>query len=179
MRRLVLLVLVGAALIALLKMFDTALPSQVSDLLGTGEADRDRDRDRVTVVRVTDGDTLGVRLPDGSEENVRILGIDTPEVREPVECGGGEASERMLALVPVGTTVVLVSDPTQGDRDRYDRLLRYVVRSGDDVGLAQLTSGHARVFIFRDDPFERAETYQRAERRASQDDRGSWSRCWR
>lgn len=176
MRRLVLLVLVGAVLIALLKMFDTTvLPSQVSDLLGTGEADRDR----VTVVRVTDGDTLRVRLPDGSEENVRILGIDTPEVREPVECGGEEASERMLALVPVGTTVVLVSDPTQGDRDRYDRLLRYVVRSGDDVGLAQLTSGHARVFIFRDDPFERAETYQRAERRASQDDRGSWSRCWR
>ena len=176
MRRVVLLVLVGAVLIALLKMFDTtALPSQVSDLLGTGEADRDR----VTVVRVTDGDTLRVRMPDGSEENVRILGIDTPEVREPVECGGEEASESMLALVPVGTTVVLVSDPTQGDRDRYDRLLRYVMRSGDDVGLAQLTSGHARVFIFRDDPFERTQPYLRAEARADRLDRGSWSRCWR
>jgi endonuclease YncB( thermonuclease family) len=176
MRRLALLVLLGAVLVALPKVLGTtALPPEVSDLLGTGKVERDRAR----VVRVSDGDTLKVRMPDGSEEYVRVLGIDTPEVHEAVECGGPEASAAMRALAPVGSTVVLVRDPTQGDRDRYDRLLRYVLRSGDDVGLAQLRSGLARVFVFRDHPLQRAEAYQRAARRAQEEGRGSWAECWR
>lgn len=175
MRRLALLVLVAAVLLALPRMMDTALPSQVTDLLGTDQADRDH----AVVVRVTDGDTLRVRMPSGREESVRVLGIDTPEVHPQVECGGGEATAAMATLAPVGSKVVLVSDPTQGDRDRYDRLLRYVAQSGDDVGLAQLTSGHARVFVFHDDPFQRNQAYQRAERRAQKGGRGSWAGCWR
>lgn len=176
MRRLALLVLAAAVLLALPRMVDTTvLPSQVTDLLGTGKAERDR----AVVLRVTDGDTLRVRLVNGSEESVRILGIDTPEVHPQVECGGQEATAAMMTLAAVGSKVVLVSDPSQGDRDRYDRLLRYVTRSGDDVGLAQVTSGRARVFVFQDDPFERNRAYQRAERGARKDGRGSWPRCWR
>lgn len=176
MRRLVLLVIVGVTLVAGLRSFDaTVLPSQVSDLLGMDQGTRDR----AVVVRVTDGDTLKVRMPNGREQSVRILGIDTPEVYPRAECGGREATTALAALAPVGSKVVLVSDPTQDNRDRYDRLLRYVSRSGDDIGLAQLTSGHARVFIFRDDPLQRARLYQRAERRAERDGRGSWSTCWR
>jgi len=176
MRRLALLVLVAAVLLALPRMVDTsALPTQVTDLLGTTEGERTR----AVVVRVTDGDTLKVRLANGNEKDVRILGIDTPEVYPRLECGGQEATVAMAALAPVGSTVVLVSDPTQGNRDRYGRLLRYVHRSGDDVGIAQLTSGLARVFIFRDDPLERAAAYRKAERRARTDGRGSWAGCWR
>lgn len=176
MRRLALLVLVAAVLLAVPRMLDTsALPTQVTDLLGTDPAERDR----AVVVRVTDGDTLRVRLANGNEKDVRILGIDTPEVYPQLECGGKEATAAMAALAPVGSKVVLVSDLTQGDRDRYGRLLRYVHRSSDDVGLAQLTSGLARVFILRDDPLQRAGAYRRAERRARTDDRGSWAGCWR
>ena len=175
MRRLALLLLVAAVLLALPRVVDLpSLPSQVTDLIGTPEAERDR----AVVVRVTDGDTLRVRLPNGREESVRVLGIDTPEVHPDVECGGTEATEAMTGLAPVGSTVVLLSDPSQGDRDRFDRLLRYVQRSGDDVGLAQLTSGRARTFIFRDDPIERAGTYRDAERTARGAGRGSWERCW-
>lgn len=135
--------------------------------------------DRARVVRVTDGDTLKVRLADGREEYVRILGIDTPEVHGRTECGGAAASRRMKRLAPVGARVALVGDPTQADRDRYDRLLRYVQRRGKDVGRAQVTAGLAQVFVYRNDPFERVGAYQRAERRADRQDRGSWSRCWR
>ena len=177
MRRLALLVLLAAVLVALPKLLTTtALPPQVGDLLDAGGG---AERDRASVVRVTDGDTLRVRLADGSEEYVRVLGIDTPEVYPQLECGGQEATVAMAALAPVGSTVVLVSDPTQDNRDRYSRLLRYMHRSDDDVGSAQLTSGLARVFIFRDDPLQRAGAYRKAERRARTDDRGSWSRCWR
>ncbi|SFB37649.1 micrococcal nuclease [Nocardioides alpinus] len=175
MRRLALLVLVAAVLLAVPKVVDlNALPAQVSDLIGAPEADRTR----AVVVRVTDGDTLKVRLANGSEKDVRILGIDTPEVYPEMQCGGQEATAALATLTPVGSRIVLVSDPTQGNRDRYGRLLRYVHRSGDDVGLAQLTSGRARVFIFNDDPLQRAEAYRKAERGARKADRGSWAACW-
>ncbi|WP_210503967.1 thermonuclease family protein [Nocardioides xinjiangensis] len=136
-------------------------------------------REHVRVVRVTDGDTLVVRLPDGSEEYVRILGIDTPEVHGRRECGGTEASRSMRGLAPVGSRVLLLSDPSQADRDRYGRLLRYVHRSGTDVGRAQVLRGRAQVYVHRDDPFRRTASYRRAERRAMARERGLWGRCWR
>lgn len=136
-------------------------------------------RDRVVVVRVSDGDTLRVLMPDGTEEYVRLLGIDTPEVYPRRECGGREATRAMGRLAPEGSSVVIVSDPSQGDRDRYGRLLRYVQRSGKDVGRAQVASGRAQVYVYRNDPFHRVGAYQRAQRRAEQADRGSWARCWR
>lgn len=176
MRRLALLVLAAALIVALPKMVGgIALPTEVADLIGVEQAERTR----AVVVRVTDGDTLKVRLPNGSEKDVRVLGIDTPEVYPEQECGGSEATTAMAGLAPVGSKVVLVSDPTQDNRDRYGRLLRYVQRAGDDVGLAQLRSGHARTFIFRDDPVDRAEDYRAAERRAREAARGSWEQCWR
>ncbi len=176
MRRLALLLLTAAVLLALPRMVGTAgLPARVTDLLGAEQAQRDR----AVVVRVTDGDTIEVRLPNGSEKDVRILGIDTPEVYPQLECGGQEATAAMARLAPVGSKDVHVSDPTQGNRDRYGRLLRYVHSSGDDLGLAQLRSGRAQVFIFRDDPLQRAGDYRAAERRARNADRGSWAACWR
>ncbi len=35
--------------------------------------------DTVTVTRVIDGDTIDVRFADGSEDRVRLVGIDCPE----------------------------------------------------------------------------------------------------
>ena len=174
MHRLVLL------LLALLAPSLLVVPSATSvvDPEGSGSSGPTR-RDRVVVDRVSDGDTLRVLMPDGTEEYVRLLGIDTPEVYPRPECGGPQASRAMRRLAPVGSRVVIVSDPSQGDRDRYGRLLRYVQRSGRDVGKAQVTSGMAQVYVYRRDPFERVGAYERAERRAMRAGRGSWGRCWR
>ncbi|NYE38562.1 endonuclease YncB(thermonuclease family) [Nocardioides cavernae] len=156
----------------------TSTPTPGVDPDGSGSSGPER-RDRARVVRVTDGDTLKVQMADGTEEYVRIIGIDTPEVHGRRECGGGQASRTMGRLAPVGSRVLLVSDPTQADRDRYGRLLRYVHRSGKDVGRAQVALGRARVYVYRADPFRRTAPYQRAERRASAQQRGSWGTCWR
>lgn len=134
-------------------------------------------RNRGTVVKVTDGDTLKVRIHGVGIRDVRIIGIDTPEVYGGVECGGRRASRRMNALAPVGSTVSLISDPSQDDRDRYGRLLRYVERKGKDVGRAQVNLGEARVYVF-DRPFRRTSDYKRVQRDARRDDRGSWRHCW-
>jgi micrococcal nuclease len=76
------------------------------------------------VVAVIDGDTIIVTL-NGQDETVRYIGIDTPEPRREgaPECGSREATLFNRSLVE-GETVRLVADTE--DRDRYDRLLRYV-----------------------------------------------------
>lgn len=129
------------------------------------------------VVKVTDGDTLKVRIRGIGIRDIRIIGIDTPEVYGGVQCGGREASQRMEKLAPVGSTVTLISDPSQDDRDRYGRLLRYVERQGKDVGRAQVNLGQAKVYVF-DRPFRRTSGYQRVQRDARRHGRGSWRKCW-
>ncbi|HXH79436.1 thermonuclease family protein [Nocardioides sp.] len=130
------------------------------------------------VVRVTDGDTLSVRIAGVGVRSVRILGIDTPEVYGGAECGGDTASAQMGRLAPVGSRVRLQSDPSQADRDRYGRWLRYVSRHDLDVGRAQISRGFARTYVYRNDPFLRTSSYQRAERAARRQLRGSWDLCW-
>ncbi|MFV2062169.1 MAG: thermonuclease family protein [Chloroflexota bacterium] len=78
------------------------------------------------VIDVTDGDTIKVERADGSVERVRYIGIDTPETvhpDEPVEPWGPEAAAANQRLV-ADQLVVLERDVS--DRDRFDRLLRYV-----------------------------------------------------
>jgi endonuclease YncB( thermonuclease family) len=85
------------------------------------------------VTRVVDGDTLEL----GSGETVRLVGIDTPEVGE---CGYDRATAALARLVS-GEQVRLVR--SDGDRDHYGRLLRYVDLGGTDAGLRQIRNGLA------------------------------------
>ena len=93
------------------------------------------------VVSVTDGDTLVVSQ-GGTEERVRLLGIDTPEVDD---CGYAEATAAMAALVEGAEVTLVVGN--SNDRDQYGRLLRYVEvgvpGEAVDVGLRLLESGLA------------------------------------
>jgi endonuclease YncB( thermonuclease family) len=130
------------------------------------------------VVKVVDGDTLKVRVDGVGIRSVRLIGIDTPETYGRAECGGRKASRRMRELAPVGSRVVLVSDPSQADRDRYGRLLRYVERRGKDVGRAQVNLGQAHVYVYGGTPFRRTADYRRVQRDARDMSRGLWSGCW-
>ena len=91
-----------------------------------------------TVTIVYDGDTL-VAQRGGVEETVRFIGIDTPEIDD---CGYSEARSALNDRVR-GSVVTLVPG-ADTNRDRYDRLLRYVEIDGEDVGLALIESGLAR-----------------------------------
>nr|WP_241728583.1 thermonuclease family protein [Nocardioides zeae] len=131
-----------------------------------------------TVTAVVDGDTIRVVTGGSDEERrVRLLGLDAPEVRGTPECGGTEATDVLVDLLPVGTTVTLVGDPTQDDVDRYDRLLRYVEGpDGTDVGERLVASGWVATYVFRDE-FERLGRYAAAQDRAEAEGRGAWGAC--
>lgn len=93
-----------------------------------------------TVTRVVDGDTLEVTGAAASE-TVRILGIDTPERGE---CGFTPAATRLSGILGRAAAVTLsTAGSGKDDRDRYDRILRYVDAGGVDVGLALIQQGLA------------------------------------
>ena len=106
-----------------------------------------------------------------------MIGIDTPEVYGEVECGGPEASDKLKSWLPEGQRVTLISDPTQDNKDRYDRLLRYVVKpNGMDTNRAQLKAGWARLYIY-DKAFKRVDAYRKSRDDAKAAERGIWGLC--
>lgn len=79
------------------------------------------------VESVVDGDTIRIRR-QGGVEALRLIGIDSPEVDSPyteAECFGEAASERARELLE-GKEVYIANGTQTNDRDRYNRLLRYV-----------------------------------------------------
>jgi micrococcal nuclease len=129
------------------KVPDASTPTSVPFPAETTEAGNDVPKPTSTpiegdagwvVVGVVDGDTIDVEHTDGRIERVRIIGIDAPESDE---CGYVEASEAMASLV-MGRDVVLTPG-ARDDRDRYDRLLRYVDVDGVDAGLVLIEEGLA------------------------------------
>lgn len=127
------------------------------------------------VVSVTDGDTIKVRVKR-RKRDVRLIGIDTPEVYGGVECGGRAASRSMKRMLDRGDRVRLIRDRSQDNRDRYGRILRYVKRKGRDVGKRQIRHGWAKPYVY-ERPFKKLRSYRKAKRQAKRNNRGVWGRC--
>ena len=129
----------------------------------------------VVVTRVVDGDTVEVQL-DGSEEDVRYIGVDTPETvkpDEPVQCFGPQASAFNHRLVE-GKRVRLVFGAER--RDVYGRLLAYVYLDGRFVNAELVRRGLARTLtIPPNDRF--AAELKRLEIAAARAGRGLWGAC--
>ena len=119
--------------------------------------------EQALVVRVIDGDTI--ELQDGSR--VRYLGIDTPETGEPYY---SEASARNKELVE-GKVVYLQKG--KRDRDKYDRLLRYVYIDGVFINAELVAQGFATAYIFDTDEWY-SQTLVRLEQYAKMKKRGLW-----
>jgi micrococcal nuclease len=130
---------------------------------------------RAEVIDVVDGDTIEVSI-DGEVEDVRYIGVDTPESvtpGEPVECFGKEAGRENERLVG-GETVRLDFDAER--RDRYGRLLAYV-HVGDVFVNAELVErGFARTLEIEPNTFH-AQRLERLAAEAGREGRGLWGRC--
>lgn len=129
------------------------------------------------VAHVTDGDTIIVRTPTG-EEIVRMIGVDTPEVkdpRKPVQCFG-EAASAHSKKVLTGAKVRLEPDPTDNDRDKYGRLLRYIyLPDGTLYNAALIRDGYA--FAYTVFPLVKLDEFRALEKQARAANLGLWAAC--
>lgn len=105
--------------------------------------------------------------------------MDTPETTKPgygVACYGKQASSKMQSLVQ-SKQVRLVADPTQGDRDRYGRLLRYVkLADGSDVAQTLIAGGFGREYTY-DTAYAQQANFLAAQSSAEQRKTGLWGAC--
>lgn len=130
-----------------------------------------------TVTQFVDGDTLTVYM-NGTKEKVRMIGIDTPETHKPnspVQCYGPAASAYTKNLIG-DQKVRLSADPENTNRDRYNRLLRYVyLPDGTLVAEELIKNGYG--FAYTQFPFSKTDDFVAAEEDAKANNRGLWGNC--
>ncbi len=129
------------------------------------------------VTQFDDGDTIIVDM-NGVEEKVRFIGVDTPETkdpRKPVQCFGRAASEFTKNLIG-NNPVRLEADPTNTNRDRYSRLLRYVyLPDGRLVNAEIIKQGYG--FAYVGFPVQKMEEFKALQVEAREQNRGLWAGC--
>lgn len=129
------------------------------------------------VTQVFDGDTIAVNM-NGKQEKIRLIGVDTPETHDPrkvVQCFGMAASNFTHQLLD-NKQVRLEADPLSSNRDRYDRLLRYVYTQ-DNVFVEQALIQQGYGFAYTGFPFTKSDDFRAWQKEAQDNNRGLWNTC--
>jgi micrococcal nuclease len=128
------------------------------------------------VVDVLDGDTIVVRRSGGTDETIRLLGVDTPETHhptKPVQCFGPEAAAYTTKRL-FGQVVQLEDDVER--HDVYGRRLAYVYVDGHNFERELLQQGYARLLVIEPNhAHARAMLDDELNARARR--RGLWGEC--
>ncbi len=119
------------------------------------------------VVKVADGDTITV-LDNNFQHKIRLQGIDAPERKQPF----GNASRKHLANLVAGKKVTV----KWAKRDRYGRIVRFVIVDGHDVNLVQVKAGMAWFYRYYQKELnaENRKLYAQAEDEARANKTGLW-----
>ena len=137
------------------------------------------------VGRVVDGDTLVVEM-NGKSVKIRLIGLDTPETvdpRKPVQCFGIEASNKAKEMF-TGKRVRIETDSSQGEYDKYGRLLAYVYLPDlpDSAGKAggtlfneyMIAEGYGHEYTYNL-PYKYQSEFKAAEAQARAEKKGLWA----
>jgi endonuclease YncB( thermonuclease family) len=130
-----------------------------------------------SVSHFVDGDTIAVNM-NGKDEKVRFIGVDTPETHKPntpVQCYGPAAAAYTKNIIG-NQAVKLVSDSLSTDRDRYNRLLRYVyLADGTLVNEKLIQNGYG--FYYPYFPFSKSDRFSADQATAQAGHKGLWGNC--
>lgn len=129
------------------------------------------------VISFVDGDTITIDM-NGKQEKVRLIGVDTPEThdpRKPVQCFGS-ASANFTKNIIGSNRVRLEADPTNTNRDRYNRLLRYVyLPDGTLINGEIIKQGYGFAYTYF--PFTKINEFKEYQKNAEQQKNGLWDKC--
>lgn len=129
-----------------------------------------------------------MRFPDGHTENVRLLGVDTPEVHaenDPTEFEGipetddgdtwlrewGHKAGEFARSELEGETVTVRTDPAADRRGSYGRLLVYLIQDGELFNSRLVERGYARLY---ESEFSKRAQFETAEQTARRNGVGLW-----
>ena len=165
------LILLISLIITLLGYYTNQNPKQIAQVASSVTTGSYR------VTEFLDGDTISVDM-NGRNEKIRMIGVDTPETHDPrktVECFGKAASEYTKQLIGEGP-VRLEADQLSTNRDRYNRLLRYVYTSDNKLVQAEIIkNGYG--FAYVSFPFSMLDEFREYEKQAREQNLGLWSSC--
>lgn len=130
-----------------------------------------------SIKHFVDGDTIAVDM-NGQTEKVRFIGVDTPETHKPnapVQCYGPAAAA--FTQRTIGRQKVrLDADPMSTNRDRYNRLLRYVyLPDGTLLNEKLIDEGYG--FYYPYFPFSKSKQFEAAGQAAQAARKGVWANC--
>ncbi len=147
------------------------------------------DEQTVTVTRVIDGDTMEITYANGTEDTVRLLGVDTPETIlsrvSPDEFEGipdstagrdhlfewGERASTFAEDELDGEEVRIVFDAESDRRGYFGRLLVYIYIDNENFNERLLSDGYARLY---DSRFSIRDAFAAVETRAQTNAVGLW-----
>jgi micrococcal nuclease len=169
----------GISLVTLLIALAIALAQSQGWLSDTKKGEVTNQPGVYSVTRYVDGDTIVVHI-NGTDETIRFIGIDTPETHKPntpVQCYGPAAAAHTQSVIKAaGGKVRLASDSLGTNRDRYNRLLRYVyLPDGTDVNKLNIEQGYA--FYYPYFPFSKKAEFASAQKSAQASKKGLWGAC--
>jgi micrococcal nuclease len=102
---------------------------------------------KATVVRIIDGDTVRLNVDVGFflhfQENFRLLGIDTPELRGPTRPQGLQAKEYLESILPLGAQCQIETYKT----GKYGRWLTRISYQDTDINAEMVATGHAKPYM--------------------------------
>lgn len=155
-------------IVVILLLASTFVPVKKNDTVSSNSFHR--------IVKVIDGDTIMVEV-EGKKQSIRLIGINSPEVsdrRRPVECFGKEASKKAKEILE-GKKIKLESDPTQGDKDKYNRLLRYIfLEDGKNFNKIMIEEGYAFEYTYNI-PYKYQTEFKNAQKQAEENKKGLWA----
>ena len=126
--------------------------------------------ERVTVLRVSDGDTITALTENGEQLRVRIGAIDAPESQQEY---GAQSRDHLLRLLETTTPSLDCYK-----RDQYRRYICKILVSNEDVGLLQIRAGAAWWYkqYAREQSVEDQRAYELAEEEARRARIGLWAK---
>ncbi len=161
------------------RTFHPFLKTSVSTSI-TQDSDWDKYNEKTfTVVKVVDGDTIDINIPDGNYANtrIRLLGVDTPETDKSPKGAmyfGKEASE-FSSKTALGQKVVVLMDKLSKPRDKYHRLLAHIKLADGRILNKELISNGCAYADTRF-PHSYLEKYVQLEKTARKEKKGLWEK---
>jgi micrococcal nuclease len=133
-------------------------PARETDAMKKGKAgsepkpeqqEHDRFDATAAVTEVVDGDTINISPAINGNDEVRLIGMDTPETRDPdeeIEPYGPEASPYAVSEL---SGVDIEREFDQERTDRYGRLLAYVYPAGGEMfNMDLVEDGYAQAYPY-------------------------------